>query len=65
MPTLEMIFECASNGDYHLQMDSELFESYLTARIIQAFRNIYVDNKKFILMLVQASYHCRRVSFQV
>ena len=47
---------CPTRGDYHLNMDGEMFESWVKQRLIPAFEKKY-PSKKMVLVLDNASYH--------
>ena len=62
-PTAELVMECGKNkGDYHQNMDGDLYLKYLRNRIIPAFKSRF-GKKKLILTLDCAPYHHTRTGF--
>ena len=56
--TAEWVWEAkASKGDYHDQMDGDMFEWWLDNRLIPAFKTKYGNGTKMILVMDNASYH--------
>jgi transposase len=56
--TAEWVWEAkASRGDYHDQMDGDMFEWWLENRLFPAFEAKYGSEMKMILVMDNASYH--------
>ena len=62
--TSEFVMECKSDhqGDYHKQMNGDIYDKWFTNRLIPAFEQIYPD-KKGIFFIDQATFHINTVSF--
>jgi len=58
LPSAELVYEAAnSDGDYHKNMNGEIFLNWENHRLIPAFEAKYGRKKKMILVLDNAAYH--------
>jgi len=58
LPSCELVYEAAnSDGDYHKNMNGEIFLNWVNHRLIPAFEAKYGRKKKMILVLDNAAYH--------
>jgi hypothetical protein len=64
LPTSEFVMECKNDedGDYHKQMNSDIYDKWFTNRLIPSFEQLYPD-KKGIFFIDQAPFHINRVAF--
>jgi hypothetical protein len=64
IPNAECIFEAKNDhtGDYHLQMNSTIYNEWGDTRLIPAIDELYED-KTGVLVVDIAPYHCSRTGF--
>lgn len=58
--TCELLWKASSSsGDYHDNMNSDMFMKWITGKLVPTFEKLYKD-KKMILICDNASYHHKR-----
>jgi hypothetical protein len=63
LPTSEFVMECKiDDGDYHKQMNGELYDKWFLNRLIPSFEQIYPFHKA-IFFIDQAPFHINRTNF--